>query len=138
MKKLNRKSVSPPTLLKGPAPAPYFHLLFNFSDSSRDNRNLLPPSFLKGRGGVWTMEPQPKLCHEPVVELTAHSDSHLHFTISLWSFFLKQKIWKLYLCSKMEISKTARVYAFKYITLLLLRVYFICFCHKPFKFISRN
>ena len=62
MKKLNRTSVSPLPLSRRPAPAPYFHPFFNFSD---------PPSPLPGEvikiyslfkkvgGGVRTMiEPE--------------------------------------------------------------------------------
>ena len=55
MKKLNRKSVSSP-LLRRPAPAPYFHPFFNFSDSSPSLpgeviKIYFLPLFKKGAGG---------------------------------------------------------------------------------------
>ena len=41
--------------------------------------------------------PPPRFCHEPVAELTAPQDTHLHFTT----------LQKLNLCSERDISKTA-------------------------------
>ena len=51
MKKLNRKSASPP-LLRRPAPAQYFHPLFNCSGfpSRGGNQNFLPAPFKIGGG----------------------------------------------------------------------------------------
>ena len=34
------------------------------------------PTFFRG----FTPKPPPRLCHEPVAELTAPQDTHLHFT----------------------------------------------------------
>ena len=49
------------------------------------------------RSGGTLFEPPPKLCHEPVAELTAPQDTHLHFTTFNISIFVQKR----------EISKTA-------------------------------
>ena len=40
--------------------------------------------------GVLPPEPPPRLCHEPVAELTAYQDTHLHFTTFKNSIFVQQ------------------------------------------------
>ena len=55
MKILKRKSVSPPPILRRPAPALYFHslcLIFQIPPSGGGNQNLLPSPFKEGGGGV--------------------------------------------------------------------------------------
>ena len=50
-----------PPFLRRPAPAPYFHPFFNFSDfpcSKEANKIYFPLFKGKGGGGVWTMLPQ--------------------------------------------------------------------------------
>ena len=40
--------------------------------------------------GVLPPEPQPRLCHEPVAELTAPQNTHLHFTTFKNSIFVEK------------------------------------------------
>ena len=42
--------------------------------------------------GVLPPNPPPRLCHEPVAELTAPQDTHLHFTTFKNSIFVQKGI----------------------------------------------
>ena len=58
----------------------YFKLFICPSDEKR-------PTFFRG----FTPKPPPRLCHEPIAELTAPQDTHLHFTTSKNSIFVQKE-----------------------------------------------
>ena len=57
----------------------YFKLFICPPDEKR-------PTFFRG----FTPEPPPRICHEPVAELTAVQDTHLHFTTFKNSIFVQK------------------------------------------------